>query len=441
MPAGPAPPRPHALLRIANRCLPSLWRGRLLPAPHLIEEELFETASVQSGLGDFGDPWFRAPLRHLIEALLDEADLNPLGRLVTRIQLVKLLKERLRAERWFATCPQIRRYRLGPPVVIVGAMRSGSTRLHRLLAADARFAHLRMFETFSPVPPWPPDDSPDRRHLFAAFSLGLLHHADPATAILHPTGPQEPEEELGLFVPSAWGMKNEVQWRVPGYARWCETKDATPAYRHMKDLLRLVAWHRGEPPGRSWVLKTPQHMLDLPALLRVFPDARLIFLHRDPVDVVGSSCSMVWHQMSTQCASLDRHWIGREWLRKTQLKLHRAKSARALLSADRSIDVSYEGMNRDWRGELRRIYDFLDLDMGPAESAMHAYLARCERDGAFRSHRYQLDWFGLDAEEVRETLSNGSVPATPLLLADERRHAQVSFRFGTVSPNSRPLLD
>src|SRR3546814_17212182 len=80
-----------------------------------------------------------------------------------------------------------------------------------------------------------------------------------------------PEEELGLLVASAWGMKHEAQWRVPAYARWCEEQDATPAYAHMADLLRLTGWLRGEDPAKHWLLTTPQHMLDLPALLRVFP--------------------------------------------------------------------------------------------------------------------------------------------------------------------------
>jgi len=409
----PPPQRPFAPIRLANRCLPGLWRSRMLPEPELIEAELMETAAAQAGLSDFGDPWFRAPLRRLLEALREEADLNPVGRIVTRIQILKLLKERLRAQRWFTAWPETRRHRLGAPVVIIGPMRSGTTRLHRLLAADACFAHIRMFETFSPVPPWsdPPGALPDHRHRFAAFSLGLLHRADPDTAIIHPTGPHEPEEELGLFVPSAWGMKNEVQWRVPSYARWCEAQDATPAYRAMADLLRLVAWHRGEPPGRRWVLKTPQHMLDLPALLTVFPDAKLIFLHRDPAAVVGSTCSHVWHQMATQCDSLDRRWIGREWLRKTQLKLERVRAVRPRLRPEQAIDVHYEDMNRDWQGELERIYRFLDMDIGPALPAMRAYLERCERNGAFRTHRYDLSWFGLEAGEVRERLADGAEPA------------------------------
>ena len=111
-------------------------------------------------------------------------------------------------------------------------MRSGTTRLHRLLAADPRFAHMRSFETVNPVPNprFRPGDR-DRRWIAARLALGAVHAANPTTAYIHPSGPFEPEEELGLLVRSLWGMKHEAQWHVPSYGRWSEGQDATPAYR------------------------------------------------------------------------------------------------------------------------------------------------------------------------------------------------------------------
>ena len=404
------------LFAVANRTLPLLWRSRLLPRPELLEEELVERAMRQTGLREFGDPWFRQPMRALIEAVRQEADLNPVGRTVAYVHMLKLLKERLRAEHWFAAFPEIRRRPLPPPVVVVGPMRSGTTRLHRLLAADSRFSHLRMFETICPVPPGPArpgrgkGEYKDRRHKFASRTLRTLHLANPDTAIIHPTDPFAPEEELGLLVPTAWGMKHEAQWRVPSYGRWCEGQDATPAYRMMADLLRLNSWFRGESSNRPWLLKTPQHTMDLPALLRVFPDARLLFLHRDPAAVVGSSCSLVWNQMLVQSDRVDPSWIGREWLRKTQVKLDRMDEARGDLPDARMIDIHYEDMDRDWRGEMRRIYAFLGMDIGPAEPAMADYLSGYEQESRFQRHRYKLADFGLDAGAVREQLSGDADP-------------------------------
>src|SRR5690606_21112019 len=134
-----------------------------------------------------------------------------------------------------------------------------------------------------------------------------------------------------------WGMKHEAQWWVPSYGRWCEKQDATPAYLQMARLLRLIGWSQQASSLRPWILKTPQHMLDLPALLRVFPDARLIFTHRDPLAVIGSAASLAWNQTIIYSDRADAHRIGREWLRKTGLMIGRMREARDAIPAARRI--------------------------------------------------------------------------------------------------------
>jgi hypothetical protein len=319
--------------------------------------------------------------------------------------LLKLLRERLWAQALFAEQPAIRARPLAAPVVIVGPMRSGTTRLHRLLASDSRFVHLRLYEAMCPVP-WPSSRRrrTDPRIAYTARGWKALNWINPANAAVHPTGPLEPDEELGLLENSVWGAQIEAQRRVPSYARWCEASDATPAYAHMADLLRLAGWFRDDDPARPWLLKTPQHMQDLPALLRVFPDARLIFTHRDPVSVVGSSASLAWNQMVVQSDSVDPHWVGAEWLHKTEHRVAAMMAARESLSPAQAIDVTFDQVSRDWEATVRRIYHFLDMDAGPALPAMRAYAERSARERPFAAHRYALADFGLDAAEVGERL-------------------------------------
>ncbi|MFC3714029.1 sulfotransferase family protein [Sphingoaurantiacus capsulatus] len=401
MPLPPATAYRPTLVRHANAALPKLWDKRWLPPPDLLEETLDRQAMQATGLCDFGDPWFRGPLRVLLPALREEARLNAMGRLIAHGSLLKMLKERLRAQAWFTAHPDIRERPLPAPVVIVGPMRSGTTRLHRLLATDDRFAHLRLYEAMCPVPP----RGRDTRALQTAFGLKAINWINPANAAVHPTGPHQADEELGLLENSAWGAQIEAQRRVPGYARWCEAQDATPAYRHMADLLRLTGWRRGDNPATPWLLKTPQHMQDLPALLAVFPDARLIFTHRDPASVVGSAASLAWHQMVVQSDEVDAHWVGAEWLHKTAHRIEKTLAVRAALPAARQLDLTFDEMNRDWRGTIRRVYAFLGLDLEPALPAMETYLTRENRHAA---HRYDLADFGLNADAIRERFSSYS---------------------------------
>ncbi|MBV1918267.1 MAG: sulfotransferase [Sphingomonadaceae bacterium] len=391
------------LVGAANRALPALYAAKAIARPKLDADAICDGLRRQTGLSDFGGGWFRQPLDILLAALREEASLNQLGHFAAVGQFRKVLKDRLFAQQIFSEHPEIDGRSLGRPVIVVGPMRSGTTRLHRLLASDLRFAHMRSFETINPVPS--PDFRPgnrDLRWIVARLAMGAVHTFNPTTAVIHPSGPFEPEEELGLLVRSIWGMKHEAQWQVPSYGRWAEAQDATPAYEYMARLLRLIGWARGEDDSRPWVLKTPQHMMDLPALCRVFPDARIIFTHREPRAVVGSSCSLVWNQMIIHSDKVEPDAIGREWLRKTDLQIRRMREARLAIPERQRIDVRYGDMERDWKGVMGDIYRFLDMDIAPALPAMGSYMASSDRELHRHPHRYSLEAFGLDAGQVSE---------------------------------------
>ena len=144
---------------------------------------------------------------------------------------------------------------------------------------------------------------------------------------------------------------------------------------------------------------------DLPALLEVFPDARLIFTHRDPKQVVGSAASLAWNQTIIYSDHNDPAQTGRQWLGKTATMIERMRAARDAIPRDRMIDVQYDDMETDWRGTMERVYRFLELDMAPAVDGMQRFLDRSARLKR-RPHRYSLAEFGLRADEVDERFAN-----------------------------------
>jgi len=395
------------ILDAAIRC------GRKLGAveqARLDKDYLIEQAAESTGLDDFGSRWFERPMEVLLDAVKHEARLNAAGTFSAMKQFHHVLRDRLLAQMWFKRHPEILVRPMPRPVVIVGPMRSGTTRLHRLLAGDRRFSHMRSFETISPVPRPDFEDvlegrREDFRPILASRIMKVARLANPRTLSIHPTGPYEPEEELGLLVASMWGMKHEAQWQVPTYGHWCEGECAEPAYRHMANLLRLVGWSQQVSSIRPWILKTPQHMLDLDALLKVFPDARLIFTHRDPHKVVGSATSLAWNQTIIYSDDVDPARMGREWLRKTALQIDRMRAARETIPRERMIDVQYDDMERDWRGTMQRVYRFLELDIDPALPAMEDYMRRASALKR-RPHTYSLAEFGLSEGDVRERLDD-----------------------------------
>ena len=404
------PPRRTRFIDIADGVIRGGRKLGVFGPPRLDKDALLEEAAAATGLNDFGDRWFEKPFEVLLDSVKHEAQLNAAGEFSATKMFHHVLRDRLYTQMWFKRHPEILARPLKNPVVIVGPMRSGTTRLHRLLAADQRFAHLRSFETISPVPR--PEfeqvlagEAEDFRPKLAARILKVARLANPRTLSIHPTGAYEPEEELGLVAASMYGMKWEAQWNVPSYAEWCHEESAIPAYRHMANLLRLIGWSQQESSLRPWILKTPQHMLDLPALLEVFPDARLIFTHRDPKQVVGSAASLAWNQTIIYSDHNDPAQTGRDWLGKTATMIARMRAARDAIPRERMIDVQYEDMETDWRGTMERVYRFLDLEMEPAVAGMEDYLDRSARLKR-HPHRYSLAEFVLCEDEVNERFAD-----------------------------------
>jgi hypothetical protein len=262
------PPRRTRFIDMLNLGMAAARKAGLAEVPVLDKDTLLQRARDLAGLDNFGDPWFHRPLDVLVDAIAAEARLNEAGQWTAMKQIGKILVDRLWAEQWFERHPEILARPLPHPVIVVGAMRSGTTRMHRLLSADHRFTHLRSFETISPVPrPGFVHGAADFRVTLAARIARLARLSNPRTLTIHPTGPMEAEEELGLLVNSFWSTKHDAMWWVPSYGRWSEAQDPTPAYEQMARLLKLVGWSQQASSLRPWVLKTPQHMFDLPVLL------------------------------------------------------------------------------------------------------------------------------------------------------------------------------
>ena len=425
------------LLRLLNAAFPRSWDAGILPYPDLNAATIDAMATRATRLSDYGDDGFmRSQLSVLLPALEGQAGLNPMGRVIAHGSLLKLFKDRLWAQALFAAHPEILTRPLAPPVIVIGQMRSGTTRLQRLLGQHPALTALRLYESMSPVPTpaslrarqrGKPHKDP--RIAYTQRAFGFLNHINPGIAATHPTGALEIDEELGLLDASLIGAQIEVQRRVPDFARASERVDATPAYQHLRRLLQLASWFRDEAVERPFVLKMPQHMQDLPALRRVFPEARLVFIHRDPATLVGSAASMVWNQMVVQSDSVDPHWIGAEWLHKTRHRAAVTEATRPLIDAAQQMDVSFAEMNGDWAAVMQRVLAFVGLDFdAAAQAAMTGYLDRARREHSHAQHHYDLRDFGLDGDAINAGFADyraryGVAVETPRAMAAPRAYS------------------
>lgn len=391
-------PLPNRLINAATRALNSIGLARI----DLSEAGLLAAARLQTGLEDFGDASFLPALRVLLAALENEAQLNPFGRLHARTKILGSLKNRLWAEACFAAHPEIRTRRIAAPVVIVGPHRSGTTRLHRMLAADTRLQHLTTWEGFNPAPRLRlPDRGRAVRYAEVRKGLDMAPRFYPGAFVGHPMHADWAEEEMLLLNHSFCSFAFLGEFTVPSYYRWYLDCDRTAAYRDMADLLRLISWSRGAPEEQRWVLKDPQHMLDLDALLAVFPDARIVFTHRDPLKTVASVISLMWHFSVQHADAPCREAVRDVWLDFCEQAARRCLRDRMHVPADQQIDVQYEDMNGDWRAVMAKVYGFAGIEFTPAaEQALGDWLARSESENRHGGHRYRLEDFGIGSGEV-----------------------------------------
>lgn len=391
-------------LRAPVRALNAGW-GTLqrlgIARPALTRESLVRAARAQSGLRDLGedfaDPVTGEALRRLLESLDGEAALHPFGRLVVRRTLVGQLVTRMRLEQLSREHPEIPMLPVERPVFIAGLARTGTTLLHRLLGCEPRLRPLLAWEGLAPAPlPGRRSGSgrPDPRIRLAETAERALRYLAPGFFAIHPVEAEGYEEDVLLQDGSFMSPTVDSTLPVPRYSAWLHASDQTPMYRYFRRLVQLLLWQR---PG-TWLGKTPHHLENLPTLLAVFPEARVIVTHRDPARVVPSFCSMMAHARRLFSEHVDLHELGQQFRRKQLDGVGAAMQARRSLPEEAFVDVHYADLTRDPLKELRRIYDFLDygLEAGTLER-MQAYLGRNPKDKR-GTHRYAPEPFGLTRE-------------------------------------------
>lgn len=377
-------------------------RARAATAP-LDASAMIAAARQATGLHDLGDPFFVEPLSVLVGSIEREARLHPLGRAIMRGRIVSMLENRLRVEALYREHPEIDALPLPRPIVIAGLQRTGTTVLHRLLAADPRARALLSWEALHPAP-LPGEGrrgSFRRRAESKAAELGLKALA-PEFFAIHPVEANAPEEDVLLLDHVFTSQAPEATLHVPTYGAWLEGQDLEPSYRYLRRLLKLLSWQRG---GDYWVLKTPNHMEYLRELLAVFPNAVIVHTHRDPQATTGSFCSMVAHGRGVFSNHVDAREVGRHWLRKVSRMIDRSLAVRDGGAAASFIDVSYYDLLTDPLAQVRRIHAHAGTSLSPeAEAAMLAVTAR-DTQHRYGRHVYRTRDFGLSPAGIEETFA------------------------------------
>ena len=381
-----------------------LMADMVAAAPHATytEQAVLEAASAQTGLDDFGANSFRVHLRAALEAMDADSDQSDFGRLSNFNCIVRNVANRLRLEQLISQHPEIEQLSIRRPIIIAGLPRSGTTHMHNLLGADPNSRCLPYWESIEPVPP--PEDlamaanGEDPRITRCRETLAMQDAVLPYFRNMHEMTPEHAHEEIELAMMDCSSMLFETYGMVPTWRDYYLAQDQRPSYCYMARALKALQWLRGPA---NWVLKSQQHIEQLPTLAETFPDATFVLPHRDPVAIVVSLSTMLSYTFRLSRDPVRPKEVAAYWHDRLLRMLQAGIRDHDQLPTERRVDVAFDDFMADPMAVIANIYQVAGRDLsGTTLATLQCYQASHRRNRFGRIH-YDIDALGLDIPQLR----------------------------------------
>jgi Sulfotransferase family len=387
-------------LQLADRVSRLTGLGRRpFDAEALIAEALAGQDPAAFG-SDFGPDQFIEGLLILLSALEAEANLSLTGRLAVRWDVIRCLRNLLRLRQEEERTPHLCDTPIRRPLIITGLPRSGTTFLHRLLDCDPAMRSPSCWQTMAP---YAPTRGRDRRVRQTERELRTFARMAPGFRDVHPLTARMPQECTEITAQVFQSLRFDTTFRIPSYLRWQDSQGHALAYRFHKRFLQHLQHQSGDDPEQvQWVLKCPDHVFALDAVRAVYPDARIVFVHRDPLKVLPSVAKLteILRQPFTQ--RQDRAEIGaqvtRRWHQGAEAMMRAANSNEG---GEAICHIHYRDLTQDPLGTIARLYTHFGMRLG--DEAARDITAEVDRDkrGGYARNVYHFADHGLDAQRER----------------------------------------
>ena len=366
--------------------------------------EILDQAKSETGLSDLGEPLFFEGLNKLIDSINNEANLNEIGIQAQPIRIQGLLSNRLRFEEDLKKFPEILDQQIIAPIVIVGLPRTGSTMTHRLLASDPNHTAMLWWEGRYPalLPGEKRGDIETRMELGKA-EVDAVVAASPEALDIHPWDYKGADEEILLLEHNFLSTVPESFMALPSYSKWIEEQDHTLAYEDLKKFIQYLQWQNPGREKKRWVLKSPHHLGFIDKMISVFPDAKIIQTHRDPIKTVPSFCSMCANLFEPLTTNFDKVFIGKHWSNKLTRALNHCMNI-SEQHPNNFLDLEFLNMIKDPIDEMKKIYEFIGEPFGEkTEVAMEAW--REENKHEMGAHKYSLEEYDLTESQINDNFA------------------------------------
>ncbi|GAB2981842.1 sulfotransferase [Streptomyces pseudoechinosporeus] len=377
-------------LTLANLLVRPAFGSRLTP------DRAFDRLVAKAGQAA-GDERFADDFRFLLRCWARAENLTPVGWQSAQAHVRRHLTNRARVRRLIAEHPAIEREPIENPVFVVGLPRTATTLTHGVLSLSDEHRCPRLWELLAPDLDVPPGQrrkaiTPARRMVQGTELLA------PRFQDIHRMVAEGPEE-CTFALPHALMPLSAA--RIPEYQAWHCERDFVPDYRHLKQVYQVLQYGR---PRRRWMLKSPMHIENLDALRTVFPDATIVWTHRDPVTVLASFCSLVEHGMAISVRPVDLQGIGATWLELLSRSMARALAARAAIPREALVDVPYSWLGSDPATGAPKLYESIGARWTDSDAARLPEVTA--RPKGTRPHSYDLARYGLARADVESAFAD-----------------------------------
>ena len=368
---------------LADKVVPSSWLSPTKPEALIAAARATPSAASREGLAQ------------LMASIGAESDLCLFGKVSLHWDTIRLLKNAQMIEDAHRANPALGAAPVSAPLFILGLPRSGTTFLHSLMAEDADSLVPRNWQTMFPAPrPADFDPAKDKRARTVDQQLQLFAGLAPGFREMHPITADSPQECSEITSHVFQSLRFDSTHRVPSYFNWLEAHGHDDAFRFHKQFLQFL---QNGTPGR-WVLKCPDHTFTLDSILKIYPDARFVIVHRDPIAVLGSVAHLTEVLRRPFLNNIDAGEIGAQvaarWAQGANLLL--AFDQRADVPPERKFHLHYEDLVAAPLAAIARIYAHFDMKLGSDSLAAMSRHCEARPHGGYGKHApYLLENFKL----------------------------------------------
>jgi hypothetical protein len=362
----------------------------------LTVESLVEAVRAETGLDSADNDSWREGLELLLHDHAKTGLLNEMGHAWRRQLFTTSLRNRFQVDDYIRRNPEVIQTPVKRPVFILGMPRTGTTMTSYLLASDPARRSLLKWEASNVAPPAAPGAlRTDPRCLAELERDKVALKNNPAQAAKHYEAGDGPTECVFLTAQDFRSLVLLVMSSSPTYSDWLLFCDMSAAYEHRKRVFQIL---QSTNPG-LWTLKMPSDSIFIRHLFRTFPDAKVIWTHRDPYVALSSIFSMRGASRELNNRDPDAAHMRQYW--PLQLAFHVQRPME--MSRERPGDIYnlyYRDLVADPIAQMRKIYRWLGDDYTPAaEAGMRSWL-EANPQGRFGVHSYSLEKWGLTKADL-----------------------------------------